>query len=436
MRLLYWLLLTLSVALAAPAHSQSNDEGFIERVAGKTFVFSNGALRFDRDGANIVISTSARSFIGKFEDAVTLGPDRIDNSKYSRGAKYTFKDASYVADGPLATTIGVLQENGDLRILTKWKNAVAYGDVVGARFDIGDARKRAKAGEFAVITYSGNKLISARAAFDRFEQQLRQPETATTKPPSTIVAAVAAPTVITTPSPQVAAMPSGPRIALVVGNSAYGANFGTLANAINDANLIAGSLRRAGFEVIQVNNADQRALRRAIQAFGARLAASGRGATGLFYYAGHGVQARGANYLVPVNSALESEADLEIEAVPAEAIMRQMEQSGIATSIVVLDACRNLPLARGTREGTRGLARMDAPNGSFVAYSTAPGSVATDGAGTNSPFAAALASEMARPGQQIEATFKNVRRAVMTATGGKQTPWDSSSLVDSFVFVP
>ena len=113
-----------------------------------------------------------------------------------------------------------------------------------------------------------------------------------------------------------------------------------------------------------------------------------------------------------------------------------MEEAGAATSIVILDACRNLPIARSGRDGSRGLARMEAPNGSFVAYSTAPGAIAADGSGGNSPFATALVSEMTKPGQPIEITFRNVRRAVMQATGGKQTPWDSSSLIDGFVFRP
>ncbi|GBH30200.1 caspase family protein [Sphingobium xenophagum] len=231
-------------------------------------------------------------------------------------------------------------------------------------------------------------------------------------------------------------LPSGPRMALIVGNGVYGGALGSLANAVNDAHSIAAALRRSGFEVIEVVNADQKTMKRAILTFGQRLSAAGRSATGLFYYAGHGVQSRGVNFLVPVGAAIETEADVDLEAVAADTVLRQMEEAGASTNIVILDACRNLPVKRVYRDGARGLARMDAPNGSYVAYSTAPGSVAADGSGANSPFATALIAEMAKPGQPIEAMFRNVRRSVLKATDGKQTPWDSSSLLESFTFTP
>jgi uncharacterized caspase-like protein len=141
------------------------------------------------------------------------------------------------------------------------------------------------------------------------------------------------------------------------------------------------------------------------------------------------------NYFVSIGAHIEKEADIDLEAVAAESVQRQMEDFGASTSIVMLDACRNVPIQRSFRgEGTRGLAPMDAPNGSFVAYSTAPGAVAADGEGANSPFATALVAEMVRPGQPVEVTFRNVRRQVIKATDGRQTPWGSSSLVDDFVF--
>ena len=165
------------------------------------------------------------------------------------------------------------------------------------------------------------------------------------------------------------------------------------------------------------------------------MSAAGSGATGLFFFAGHGVQSRGINYLIPSGAAIRREADLELEAVPADNVLLQMQEAGVSTNIVILDACRNMPLTRSFRNGARGLAQMEAPNGSFIAYSTAPGAVAADGEGANSPFAAALVREIARPGQPIEAVFRNVRRSVLRVTEGEQTPWDSSSLVDPFYFV-
>lgn len=257
----------------------------------------------------------------------------------------------------------------------------------------------------------------------------RRPEARPTKLVATEKPAVAPDRVV-----QRAAAADGARIALVVGNGNYGALLGNLANSVPDTKLVARSLQAAGFQVEIVNNVDQKTMKRAFIRFGQRLMTAGPGSTGLFYYAGHGVQSRGTNYLVPVNAAITNEADLDIEAVPADAVVRQMEEAGASTSIVILDACRNLPIARSARSGARGLARMEAPNGSYIAYSTAPGEVALDGTGTNSPFAKALVDEMARPGVAIEEVFRKVRKSVLTQTDGKQTPWDSSSLIDSFVF--
>ncbi|MBK8158572.1 MAG: caspase family protein [Rhodospirillaceae bacterium] len=225
-----------------------------------------------------------------------------------------------------------------------------------------------------------------------------------------------------------------PRIALVIANAKYDGDLSPLGNPINDAKLIAKSLQAVGFDVIAVNDGSQKEMKRAIRDFGAALAKAGPTATGLFYFAGHGLQVEGVNYLVPVSAEIEKEADVDLESVAADTVLAQMEFSGAATSIVILDACRNNPLARSFRSATRGLARMDAPNGSFVAYSTAPGDVAADGDGKNSPFALALAAEMTKPGQAIEETFRNVRGQVMNATGKQQVPWDSSSMITPFYF--
>jgi hypothetical protein len=234
---------------------------------------------------------------------------------------------------------------------------------------------------------------------------------------------------------RVAAAAGGPRIALVVGISNYGP-MGTLPNPVNDARALSERLREIGFDVELAMDPDQRELRAAIQRLGGRMAGAGRSATGLFFFAGHGIQSRGENYLIPAGANIVREADLELEAVSASVILRQMEEVEASTNIMILDACRNMPLTRSFRSGGVGLTQMDAPNGSFIAYSTAPGSVAADGAGANSPFAAALLQEITRPGQPIEAVFRNVRRAVLQSTEGEQTPWDSSSLVDAFYFMP
>lgn len=227
-----------------------------------------------------------------------------------------------------------------------------------------------------------------------------------------------------------------PRIALVIGNAGYDARLGPLANPVNDANAIAAALRATGFEVELVTDVDQRGMRRAISRFGERLDRAGSTATGLFFYAGHGLQSRGINYLAPIGAEIAREADIEIEAVAADTVLRQMDEARIATSILILDACRNTPVLRSFRSGSSGLAPMEAPGGAYIAYSTAPGQTATDGSETNSPFAAALAREIVVPSQPIEVVFRNVRSAVLTVTGGQQRPWDASSLTVSFSFVP
>lgn len=224
-----------------------------------------------------------------------------------------------------------------------------------------------------------------------------------------------------------------PRVALVIGNSDYGPGIGKLLNPANDAKLMADTLKGLGFSVDLVLDADQKAMKRAVKAFGAKLEESGKDTTGLFYYAGHGVQVEGQNFLLPIGAEIEREADVEIESISADDVMTQMQFAGNAVNLVFLDACRNNPLAKANRSGTRGLARLDAPRGSFVGYSTAPGDVAADGDGANSPYALALAEELKRPGISVEEAHRNVRAKVLAQSGNKQTPWDSSSLTGAVI---
>jgi uncharacterized caspase-like protein len=142
----------------------------------------------------------------------------------------------------------------------------------------------------------------------------------------------------------------------------------------------------------------------------------------------------GTNYLVPIGAEIDKAADVDIESVSADTVLQQMEFAGSRVNIVVLDACRNNPLQRGLRAITRGLAPMDAAQGTFIAYSTAPGAVAADGSGSNSPYTKALANTIVQPGIGIEEAFRQVRADVMQATNDKQIPWDSSSLTAPFYF--
>lgn len=218
------------------------------------------------------------------------------------------------------------------------------------------------------------------------------------------------------------------RIALVMGNAAYGA-IGALRNPVNDGKLIAEALDGVGFETALLLDANQIQMKRAIANFGRTLRAAGPDAIGLFYFAGHGVQANGRNYVMPIEAAPQDSADLDLVAVEVDWVMRQMESAGNASNIIILDACRNNPFATASRSVGRGLAAIKAPTGTFIAYATAPGAVAEDGGGANSPFTVALAAALPRPGVAIEQTFKHVRLKVVQSSGGRQTPWDSSSLV-------
>ena len=220
-----------------------------------------------------------------------------------------------------------------------------------------------------------------------------------------------------------------PRTALVVGNADY--SFGALTNPINDAEAVAKSLEEAGFEVTLRTDADQAAMQAAIASFGDEL--KQKGGVGLFYFAGHGVQLSGENYLLPVGGHIRGENDIKTGAVTATEIVDAMASARNGLNIVVLDACRNNPINKGA---TRGLSRIDSNRSLFVSYSTSPGSVALDGEDGNSPYTKYLATSISTPNLNIEETFKRTLKGVYQETKGEQTPWISSTFFGDFVFRP
>ena len=227
------------------------------------------------------------------------------------------------------------------------------------------------------------------------------------------------------------------RIALVIGNGAYGGAMGRLANPVNDAQLMSRTLEQVGFAVTVRMDADRKAMNEAINTFGRRLAQAGQDAVGLFFYAGHGAQANGDNYLIPLGVSVGDEYELQTNGVHAQWVLDRMEDAGNDLNIVVLDACRNLPFRAGSRSLTRGLAQMRGPSGSLIAYSTAPDSVAEDGAGLHSPYAQALSRAVLEPGIRLDDVFRRVGEAVEKATNSRQTPWKSDSLKGApFYFQP
>ena len=223
------------------------------------------------------------------------------------------------------------------------------------------------------------------------------------------------------------------RVALVIGNSNY--THGPLLNPVNDARAMAKVLQSAGFTVILKTDASQPELLSSLRDFGNKLKEGGPGTAGLFYFAGHGMQVKGRNFLIPLGANIEHEDELAYQALDAQAVMDKMESAGNGTNIVILDACRNNPFVRSFRSGRQGLAQMDAPVGTLVAFSTAPGSVASDGLGTNGLYTSHLLRAIQLPGQKVEDVFKQVRFAVLRDSARKQVPWEASSLVGDFYFV-
>lgn len=225
------------------------------------------------------------------------------------------------------------------------------------------------------------------------------------------------------------------RVALVIGNSAY-QSVSRLENPGNDARLVAETLQRLGFTLVgggaQVD-LDKPAFDSAVQRFGSQLIGAD---VALFYYAGHGIQLRGTNYLVPITANPARETDVDFQMVDAALVLRQMDGAGTKLNIVILDACRNNPFGgRGLRASDGGLAQIRAPEGTLLSYATQPGNVALDGADGHSPYTRALVETMQRPGLDVLQTFNQVGLIVKRATGSAQQPWVSSSPIDgSFYF--
>ena len=221
------------------------------------------------------------------------------------------------------------------------------------------------------------------------------------------------------------------RVALVIGNSDYLS--GPLLNPYDDARAMAAALRETGFEVMEYTNLKTFAdMKKAIRAFGVAIQ---HGGVGLFYYAGHGIQVNGRNYLIPTEAEIYAEEEVEYEAVDVGFVLSQMEIARNRMNIIILDACRNNPFARSWRSLSTGLAFINAPAGTLIAYATAPGSVASDGTGENGLYTEELLKQIHKEGMRIEDVFKNVRSNVLSRSNTLQTPWESSSLVGDFYFV-
>lgn len=222
------------------------------------------------------------------------------------------------------------------------------------------------------------------------------------------------------------------RYALVIGNGDY-VGTSPLKNPVNDARDVGEELKNLGFDVMVFTNVTQNDMKEHMRTFGKKLAAN-KG-VGLFFYAGHGMQVNGENYLIPVNARIEKEQDVELESVNLKRLMGEMEYAENDLNIVILDACRDNPFARSFRSGgNKGLASTLAPTGTFIAYATSPGSVASDGSGSNGLYTEQFLAALKQPGLRIEDVFKVVRKNVYDISQKKQVPWENSSIFGDFYF--
>ena len=221
------------------------------------------------------------------------------------------------------------------------------------------------------------------------------------------------------------------RIALVIGNGAY--RDAPLKNPVNDARAMAGALGALGFQVIALEDASLQRMREGLREFGSRIA---KGGVGLFYYAGHGMQVKGRNYLIPVGADIQAEDEVAGAALDVDSVLAKLETARNRLNILILDACRNDPFARSFRSGSRGLAPLDAPTGTFIAFATAPGRTAADGSGNHGLYTEQLLQAIQAPGLKLEDTFKRVLSGVRRTSSDQQVPWTSSSVEGDFYFLP
>ena len=227
------------------------------------------------------------------------------------------------------------------------------------------------------------------------------------------------------------------RVALVIGNSAY-VHSAPLTNPRNDGEDMAAAPESLNFQVVKGFDLDKPSMDRTIRAFATALSGA---KVGLFYYAGHGIQVSGQNYLIPIDAELSTAAGLDFETVRMDLVHRIMEQEA-RTNIIFLDACRNNPLSRnlaralGTRSVSisRGLASIESGEGTLISFSTQPGNVALDGKGRNSPYTAALVKHIRTPGNDLPSILINVRNDVIQSTGRQQVPWEHSAMTARFFF--
>lgn len=226
-----------------------------------------------------------------------------------------------------------------------------------------------------------------------------------------------------------AASNNGKRLALVIGNANYPR---PLKNPVNDAKDVGNALKNAGFKVIELYDADLDEMRSSINKFSESLV---NYEVGLVFYSGHGIEFSGRNYFIPINANIKTEDEIPRQGFDATTIVEKMSRNNVKTSIFIIDACRNAPVFSKFKSAKSGLSSMQVSNGSIVAFSAAPGQVAIDGNGRNSPYTKALLQQIQIPNKKIEEVMKDTGKLVNENSGGRQVPWYNSSLVGDFYFI-
>ena len=375
-----------------------------------------------RSGQGTYTFVSGNKYVSEFKDDKASGQGTLT---FANGDKYVGELKDYMRNGQGTLTTA----NGDIYV-GEWKDDRRSGQ--GTRYasngsiinqgiwEFGNFVRSVPIQQTTVSSAQPNSAQRDRLAAEverkkrqELEEQLRVAQQQSNKP--------------------IASYGIERRVALVIGNATYKVN--PLKNPVNDSTDMAHSLRSVGFDVIEANNTTLAQMREATRRFADKLGSSD---VGLVYYSGHGVEVKGKNYLIPVNADIKREYEVVDQAFDASQFLEMMDNirgpNNKRVNILIVDACRNNELQKSWRSTNNGLARMDAPGGTFISFATAPGRVAADGVGRNSPYTKHLLQALKQPNVPIEQVFKVVRRNVMEETKGEQIPWENSSLVGDFYF--
>ncbi len=373
-------------------------QGTFYYLGGTKYV---GEWRGKRNGQGTHTTPSGEKYVGEFKD----------NNFHGYGTTYT-SNGSIVSQG-------IWADNKLVRSVPVQQATVPNQEVERLKAEADDAKR--KQVELANTQRIENERLRAEVSEAKKKQAEAEEKIRVAQQQITQISPVTIQ----------AAIPTGKRVALVVGNKNYKVR--PLQNSLNDADDISRSLRTSGFEVIDLRDATLPQMRTAVRQFGDKLLTYD---VGLVYYSGHGVEVKGRNYFIPVNADIQREDEIADQGLDVSLILEKMSTAGKGVNILIVDACRDDPFGRSFRSTSRGLAQMDAPRGTIIAYSTSPGKVASDGdtRERNSPYTKHLLRAMQAPNKPIEQVFKEVRRAVQDETKNQQTPWENTSLSGDFFF--